>query len=143
MTTPYPTRRSPRSIERVCNGLDIPGLDNSQTALLLSLAYSTGWSADRISLKIGEVTGVELTAEQVYMFHCRWIIDRSNRRLSVEESELMSVLLREAGVRVSGDEAPLSETDVPVCCPPSNSVQEHLTSRRQASNSPSSGFLET
>lgn len=77
------------------------------------------------------------------MFHCRWIIDRSNRRLSVEESELMSVLLREAGVQVSRDEAPLSETDVPVCCPPSNSVQGHLTSRRQASNSLSSGFLET
>ena len=108
------TRRSPRSIERLCGRISIPELSDEQTATLLALAHCTGWTADRISLKIKEVMKVAMTAEKIWFLHRHWVLDR-NKTVSVDEREIMEMLLKEIGVKVTALMRPLSSTVQPVC----------------------------
>ena len=95
--------------------MSIPEFTFEQTAILLALAHLTGWSADRISLKIKEVTKKALTAEEVWMVHGRWVLDRkTGEQLSVDERELMEMLLKGIDVQVTGSMKPLSQTVQPV-----------------------------
>jgi hypothetical protein len=91
------------------------GLTVEQTALLLSLAYCTGWSADRIRLKIKEVTDVDVKAENVWSFHWRWIMDRGNQQaVRAEEIEVMQCVLRSLGITLPAMGRPLHATQQPV-----------------------------
>jgi hypothetical protein len=93
------TRRSPRSIERFCNDLKLENLTSEQTALLLSLSQLSGWSADRIALKIFELSRVKLTAEEVWNFHGKWIFAREGKYdLDWEEQDIAEYLLSDAGI---------------------------------------------
>lgn len=93
------TRRSPRSIERFCNELRLQNLTSEQTALLLSLSQLSGWSADRIALKIFELSRVRFTAEEVWDFHGNWILARKGRDdLNWEEQDIAEYLLTDAGI---------------------------------------------
>lgn len=96
------TRRSPRSIERFCNDLRLENLTSEQTALLLSLSQLSGWSADRIALKIFELSRVKLTAEEVWNFHGKWIFAREGKDdLDWEEQDIAEYLLSDAGIILS------------------------------------------
>jgi len=120
------TRRSPRSIERFCRDLKLENLTSEHTAVLLSLSQLSGWSADRIALKIFDLSRVKLTAEQVWNFHRNWIFARGGKDdLDREEQEIAEYLLSDAGIILTNPSPlirleylgrPLSKTIEPVSC---------------------------
>jgi len=95
------TRRSPRSIQRFCYGVTVPSLTDAQTALLLSLAHCSGWSADHIHYKFRCLTDISLTAEQIWDLHWEWIRARGGVEVPVYsgELEIMGLLCREVGFK--------------------------------------------
>jgi hypothetical protein len=96
------TRRSPRSVDRFCNDLKLQNLTSEQTALLLSLSQLSGWSADRIALKIFNLSRVKLTAEEVWNFHGKWIFARKGKNdLDWEEQDIAEYLLSDAGINLT------------------------------------------
>lgn len=119
------TRRSPRSIERFCRGLKLEDLAFEQTALLLSLAQLSGWSADRIALTILDLYRVKVTAEQVWNFHGKWVTVRDGSQdLDKVEKDIAEYMILEAGITLAPPKPayrwrwlgrPLSETIEPVC----------------------------
>jgi hypothetical protein len=118
------SRRSPRSAQRLCGRISIPEFSKEQTATLLSLAHCTGWSADRISLRIKKLTKVTLAAEKIWILHWRWVMERhTGEQLYADEREMMEILLKEIGVKVTELMRPLSQTVQPVYS--SKSVLEH------------------
>lgn len=117
MASSIPTRCSPRSFERMCNGVVVQGLTTEQTATLLTLAHCTGWSADSISNKIKDITGVKVTAESVWDTHRDWVRGRRGEQLSADTTKVMQILLNRVGVNTSTMGAPLSRTFRPVSCP--------------------------
>jgi hypothetical protein len=93
------TRRSPRFIERFCKGLQLENLAFEQIAVLLSLGQLSGWSADRIALKIFDLYQVKVMAEQIWNFYWKWILDRDgNNELDEAEQEIAECILSEAGI---------------------------------------------
>lgn len=109
-----PVRRSPRSINRFCNGFTHPGFTIDQTAILLALAHCSGWSADRIAGAIENITGTALSAEQVYNFHWSWIVRRDGDYLSIDDFEVAQCVLGGIGVRLVARGRPLNHTMYPV-----------------------------
>jgi hypothetical protein len=97
------------------------GLNTSQIALLLSLSQCTGWSADRIGLKMFDITQKQLKAEDIWGFHWRWTIEREKKtnqdKLLEEEIELMIFILKSVGVQLKKLGEPLNRTVQPVSCP--------------------------
>lgn len=115
MTSTVATRRSPRSIKALCNETIIPLLNYEQTAVLLSLAHCTGWSADQIANKVAEVTDVVLPPEVVWDYHSGWVWDRNGGEcLSTSEWETMQMLMRAISVEITEAGRPLSRTAKPV-----------------------------
>jgi hypothetical protein len=91
------------------------GLTSEQTAVLLSLAHCTGWSADRVRLKIKEETHVDIKAEDVWSFHWRWVMDRGKQHtVRAEEVEVMQCVLRGLGITLTSMGRPLHATQQPV-----------------------------
>jgi hypothetical protein len=94
------------------------GLNIDQIALLLSLAQCTGWSADRIGLKMFEIYQKQLKAEDIWDFHWRWIIEREKKmnedRFLEEEMELMIFIMKSIGVQLKELGKPLNRTAQPV-----------------------------
>jgi hypothetical protein len=140
MASSIPTRCSPRSFERLCNGLVIQGLTTEQTATLLTLAHCTGWSADSISNKIQDTTGVKLTAESVWDTHRDWVWGRGGEQLSTGTTMIMKILLTRAGVNTFTMGAPLSRTFRPVRCSILNSSSHLLINHSKPSNMLNSGL---
>jgi hypothetical protein len=120
---PVGLRRSPRSAAKLCKGIKMEGLTAEQSGLLLSLAHYTGWSADRIRLKIKEVTNVDTKAEDVWSFHWRWVMDRGKKQeLCLEEIEVMQSMLRSVGESLTLSGKPLHLTIQPVSHDLANSL---------------------
>jgi len=121
---PMPARRSPRSVERFCKGLQLESLASEQIAVLLSLAQLSGWSADRIALKIYDLYHVNVTAEQIWNLYWKWILNRDgSNELEDAEQAIAECVLSNAGITLthSGPNGkrdyvgrPLSETTQPV-----------------------------
>ena len=119
-----PARRSPRSVERFCKGLQLENLGFEQIAVLLSLAQLSGWSADRIALKVYDLYHVIVTAEQIWNFYWKWILDRDgSNELDDAEQEIAECVLSEAGITLPHPDPnnkpmhlgrPLSKTTQPV-----------------------------
>jgi hypothetical protein len=108
-------RRSPRSVAKLCKNMKMEGLTATQTSLLLSLAHCTGWSADRIRLKIKEVTDLDLTAEDIWSFHWSWVEDRGKKEiLSQGEIEVMKWVLKSIKITLTAMAKPLYLTPRPV-----------------------------
>lgn len=110
------TQRDLRAFERICDGLVLKGLTTKQTAILLALAQCTGWSADRISQKIHDISGIKLTAETVWRFHRQWERRHGEANCSADTIEVMTNVLKRVGVDVSIMGTPLSDTVYPVLC---------------------------
>lgn len=111
-----PCRRSPRSIERLCSGLRVPGLTNQQLATLIALAHCTGWSAERINNKYKEYSGIKLTAELTHSLYTTWASYRfPHGEISTDEWDIMRLLMKDVGVLIRGQSRPLSHTSVPEC----------------------------
>lgn len=94
-------RRSPRTITRFCAGHILTPLTPRQTALVISLAQLTGWSAERISLFIFDKTAVRLSAEAIWSFHWEWVLSHEagqQEKLTEDELVVMRLMLEEAGV---------------------------------------------
>lgn len=108
-------RRSPRSIERFCEGIIPPGFTPQQSAVLLALAHCSSWSADRIAHTIETITGITLSAEQVFNFHWSWTI-RRGEHLSTDDFEIAQIVLSGIGFNLlQRGGRPLSHTRYPVC----------------------------
>ncbi len=59
-----------------------------------------------------------MKAEDIYDFHWQWVLRRGKGwEVSVEEKEIMLLLLREVGVVVKELGRPLNRTMSPVFCP--------------------------
>lgn len=86
-----------------------------QTAMLFALCHCTGWSAERITNKFREVTGVEIYPAQAWDFHRAWVKHRGGEDLAPEDTKVMNVLLQQAGVDISTFGPPLNRTSFPVC----------------------------
>lgn len=96
------------------------GLTPEQTSLLLSLAQLSGWCADRIGLKIREITNVDLMAEDIWTFNWRWIFNGDkNPAVTVkpQEIEVMQSVLKDYGITLPAGAKlqPLHLTELPVC----------------------------
>jgi hypothetical protein len=110
------TRRSPRTISKLTSSL-LPNttFTPQQSATLLALCQLTGWSADRISLKVTEKLSQTLTAEQIFTFYNNWVDMRPQKgEISVDEHETMLVLLSEIGVGIYKKAKRLDQTSWPV-----------------------------
>ncbi|KAH7342797.1 hypothetical protein BKA65DRAFT_297986 [Rhexocercosporidium sp. MPI-PUGE-AT-0058] len=113
-------RRSPRSIAGLCGKECLKGLDETQSALVISLAHLSGWSAERISSTIGARYSTEVLPEEIWRYLWRWVfsLDRSDQNEpSEEEHELMKATVMESGIELEvGEEAskPLHLTSEPV-----------------------------
>ncbi|KAG9237723.1 hypothetical protein BJ875DRAFT_540203 [Amylocarpus encephaloides] len=107
------TRRSPRTIQALTNGLLLKGFDSIQTAVAISLCHCTGWSADRVALKMHEVFGVKITAEEIFDFDRRWVTVNG---VTVKESTegTMIVMGRIAGEELKRLEKGVAEFERPV-----------------------------
>ncbi|KAH7419219.1 hypothetical protein BKA64DRAFT_699254 [Cadophora sp. MPI-SDFR-AT-0126] len=96
-------RRSPRSIERLCREEFLQNLTKAQSALVLSLACLSGWSAERIVLTIKKETSKEISAEDVWHYQWRCILlDLCNDPdfVSEENRELMKTIIKEAMIEM-------------------------------------------
>jgi hypothetical protein len=121
-------RRSERSINRLCNGVQMTTeietgtltLDRQQTALLLGLAHLSGWSADHIRLRIAEITGIYFKAEDIWSFHRRWVMKRGNGVIGRPDIEVMLCALKDNGIELSQIGRSLHETEQPVSHNPSS-----------------------
>lgn len=119
-----PARRSPRSVERFCKGLQLESLAFEQIAVLLSLAQLSGWSADRIALKLYDLYHVNVTAEQIWNLHQKWILDRDDsNELEHAEQVIAECVLADAEITLTHPDTnikpdyvgrPLSKTTKPV-----------------------------
>ncbi|KAF4628307.1 hypothetical protein G7Y89_g9844 [Cudoniella acicularis] len=102
---PPPTpRRSPRSIERFTHSLTIAPHDTHETAVLLAICFTSGWSADRIALRMQDIYDSELlSAERIWDFYQLWLGKRGTARenFNEDERELMKVLMDGPGVRLA------------------------------------------
>lgn len=110
----FPTRRSPRLIENLCNRIVFSPLDYEQTATVLSLAHCTGWAADQITNKVAGTFGVLIPVEILWEKHYGWVVGRDFKDLSTSEWEIMQVLMRRVGVVMAEAGRALSETPPPV-----------------------------
>lgn len=112
------TQHSPEAFLQFCHNTRFEGCTVAQTALLLSLAQCTGWSADYIGLKMQEVlqTETRFTAESIWNFHWNWTILRGGTTsLTAHDVATMKLLLRDAGVELEPEEQrPLYQTEIPV-----------------------------
>lgn len=118
------SRRSSRTIEKLCNGVQIKThdsdgevvtLDRWHTGLLLALAHCTGWSADHVALKIKNVTGTDFTAEDIWSFHWRWVLDRGTQvELQRKDLQAMLWVLKQEGFILPALGQPLHKTEQPV-----------------------------
>jgi hypothetical protein len=94
---------------------DLATLSCHDTGLLLALAHCSGWSADRIKLKIKKVSGIEFKPEDIWSFHWRWVMDRGNGAMCREDIEAMLWVLKEYGITLSEvGKKPLHTTEQPV-----------------------------
>jgi hypothetical protein len=117
-------RRSSRTIEKLCNGVqikthdsdgDVVTLDPWYTGLLLALSHCTGWTADYIALEIKKYTGLEFTAEDIWSFHGRWVMDRGTQvELSQGDLQAMLWVLKQEGFMLPELGRPLHMTEKPV-----------------------------
>ncbi|KAE9370502.1 hypothetical protein N431DRAFT_411916 [Stipitochalara longipes BDJ] len=120
-------RRSGRTIEKLCNGVQINTLDSDgdivtlnrwYTGLLLALAHCSGWTADHIALEIKNVTGKEFTAEDIWSFNRRWVLDRGIQvELSREDFQAMLWVLKQEGFMLPEIGRPLHKTEQPISGP--------------------------
>ncbi|PVH89726.1 hypothetical protein DL98DRAFT_579514 [Cadophora sp. DSE1049] len=97
------SRHSPRSIERLYREECLQNLTKAQSALVISLAHLSGWSAERIALTIKKQTFEEILAEDIWHYYWRWILlGRSNDPDFVSEDgrELMKATIKDAGVEM-------------------------------------------
>ncbi|KAL5329058.1 hypothetical protein ACEPPN_002567 [Leptodophora sp. 'Broadleaf-Isolate-01'] len=109
MSRLFSSRRSPRSIAGLCGQECIKDLDKAQTALVISLACLSGWSAERISLTIRARTSIEILPEEIWRYFWRWVfsLDRNNQNEPSEaECELMKAAIKESGIEVEVGEEP-------------------------------------
>jgi hypothetical protein len=86
------------------------------TSLLLALAQCSGWSADRIRLKILEVAGEEIKAEIIWSFHWRWFMGQGNEgeKMCRKDVEAMLCVMKEYGITLPELGRPLHKTEQPV-----------------------------
>jgi hypothetical protein len=125
------TRRSPRSVERICYGIQLPGITSEHLATLFALAHCTGWTAERIALKFKEVAGVELTAEQIWSLHNSWVTRRGGDYLDLLDAELLRFLLCRIRVDISAFRTPLNRTQIPVRLLLEQAKEHRLTGRSE------------
>ncbi|KAK0125351.1 hypothetical protein ONS96_009199 [Cadophora gregata f. sp. sojae] len=116
-------RRSPRSIEHLCRGECLHDLTKAQSALVISLAHLSGWSAERIAVTIKNRISQEVSAEDIWHYCWRWILlGRSNDQdfVSEDDRELMKAAIKEAMIDMEvgkGPARPLHKTVEPVTVP--------------------------
>ena len=115
-TISVPTRRSPRSVERLFNGVNHPGFTAEQNAVLLALTLCSGWSADYISQKLESITGITLGAEIVWYFHWMWVQSRGSDRIDEDGLAIVRVVLSNVGVDLQTCEKPMNRFSYPVIC---------------------------
>lgn len=123
MSRLFSSRRSPRSIAGLCGQECIKDLDKAQTALVISLACLSGWSAERISLTIRARTSIEILPEEIWRYFWRWVfsLDRNNQNEPSEaECELMKAAIKESGIEVEVGEEPAQPLNL-TCEPVSSS----------------------
>ena len=110
-------RRSPRTMEKICDGVQMGNLTPYQTSLLLALAQYSGWSADRIRLKISKMSNgkFEYKAEDIWSFHWQWVFSRGfERDMSDEDTITMLSAMKREGIILSELGRPLYKTEQPV-----------------------------
>jgi hypothetical protein len=109
-------RRSPRTIEKICDGIKMGNLTLYETGVLLSLAQCSGWSADRIKLKISKIADekFDYKAEDIWSFHWQWILKRGEQAVSDEDIVVMLSVLKREGITLSELGRPLNTTEQPV-----------------------------
>lgn len=119
----FAPRKSPRTIEKLFNGVKMKPLTGPLTGLLLALTNCSGWSADRIRLEIIKIAGNELEeldyveefeAEDIWGFHWRWVMNRGNGALCREDIEVMLCVLKEYGIILSELGIPMHKMEQPV-----------------------------
>ncbi|KAH6680390.1 hypothetical protein B0J14DRAFT_578528 [Halenospora varia] len=121
-----PARRSPRTIYRFTFGTAFPHYTLHQTGVLVSMCFSTGWSADRIALRLEDIyLGTTIEPEELYDFFAAWVEKRSGTRalqgldpgaFPVDQDwewDCMNWLMGLAGVRIAEWGRPLNQSERP------------------------------
>ncbi|KAH8668179.1 hypothetical protein BGZ60DRAFT_515588 [Tricladium varicosporioides] len=122
----FPARRSPRTIYRFTFSTSFSRYTLHQTGVLISMCFSTGWSADRIALRFQDIyLGATIEPEELYDFFVAWVEKRSEarRRQGLDpkvllvgkdwEWDCMNWLMGLAGVRIVEWGRPLNLSERP------------------------------
>jgi hypothetical protein len=96
MTSPYLLRMFESFTE---NKVIIPESSLYDTVLIIALGQLTGWSADKISTTLYNSSKIEVTANQIWRFNYKFLLERKTGAVfNEEEMQTMQLVARNNGV---------------------------------------------